>query len=441
MARRPMHLVGFVIYGPMNHTVGAWRHPDAFGGDRWSWTSPQLWQSVGRTLEDGRFDAIFFADVLSAFRNYGGRSDTAIRQAVQAPSHEPMVLVPAIGVATERLGLTATRSITYSNPYENARTFATLDHMTNGRMGWNVVTSYHEAEAKNYGLDALIPHDQRYDLAEEFMEVSYQLWDSWDRDSVVMDVESGVYADPDKVHEINFRGEYFSSRGPLHAAPMPQGRPVIIQAGASPRGRDFAAKHAEYVFGVQVFPEAMKDFVDDMHRRLATFGRTREQMKILFGVQIILGETEDQARERRDALNALVTLDGGLALFSGHTAYDWSVLDLDEPLSDVRVPGIQGFLDMFTVMAGGRKVTLRDAATIYGRSIGMPQITGTPESVADQLEHLQSVSGCDGFQITPTVLPSAFEEIVDQLVPVLQSRGLARKEYSGTTLREHLQEF
>jgi long-chain alkane monooxygenase len=437
---KPIHLVGFSIYGPMNHTVGAWRHPDAFGGTG-DWTSPELWQSIGQTLERGRFDAIFFADQLAAFKNYGGSNEIAIQQGIQVPIHDPMSIIPVISVATERLGLAATKSITYANPYSNARTFSTLDHISRGRMGWNVVTSHHEAEAKCFGLDDLIAHDERYARAEEFMDLSYQLWDSWEPDSVVADRGTGRYADSSKVHEIGFQGTYYSCPGPLHAIPSPQGRPVIIQAGASPRGRDFAAKHAEYVFGVQVFPEAMKSFVDDMRARAVQAGRRPSDIKILFGLQLILGPTEDAAIAKQKALNELVTLDGSLVLFSGHTAYDWSTVDLDEPLKDIRVKGIQGFLDMFTVMAGGRDITLREAVTLYGRSIGMPQVVGTPETVADHLQWLSEETGCDGFQITPTILPTGFEEIVDELIPVMQKRGLARREYGGSTLREHLNEF
>jgi FMN-dependent oxidoreductase (nitrilotriacetate monooxygenase family) len=438
--KKRMHLVGFMLHCPMNHTILSWAHPrDKIG---YHWAEPEFWQEIARTLERGKFDCLFLADQLAAFDVYQGSMDATLRYATQFPIHDALLVVPAMSVVTERLGFGVTATTTYHAPYLLARKLSTLDHLTKGRIGWNVVTSVHNNEARNCGLKTMLPRQERYDRAQEFMEVCYKLWESWEPDAVVMDKERGIFADPAKVHRINHTGKYFDVPGPHCCAPSPQGRPVIIQAGASEQGRDFAAQHAEYVFGIQLRPDAMRAFSEDVRRRAVNkYGRKPEDLKIIFGIQVILGQTEDEAKAKQKVLNDKVPLDAALAILSGHMGFDFSQLDPDQPLEHLRVEGVQGILDALTIMLGKKKLTLREAAMFHGRSVSMPQVVGTPEQVADQLDYLMREGGGDGFQLSPTYAPGSFHEVVDALVPVLQKRGLHRKEYTGKTLREHLREY
>lgn len=441
MTKKKIHLVGFMLHCPINHTLLSWTHPMDKVGYRW--TEPELWQDVARTLERGKFDCLFLADGLAGSDIYQASMDATLRYAIQFPVHDALLVVPAMAVATHRLGFAATVSTTYEAPYLLARKLSTLDHLTKGRIGWNIVTSIYANEARNFGQVDIPPHDERYERAHEFLEVCNKLWTSWEPDAVVMDKDKGIFADPAKVHRINHKGKYFDVAGPLSCAPSPQGRPVIIQAGASEQGRDFAAQYAEYVFGLQITPKAMRAFSDDVRQRaLKTYGRKPEEIKILYGIQIILGQTEAEAKAKQQILKDRIPLESALAILSGHLGFDWSTVDPDQPLERIKTEGVQGLVDALTVMVGGEKtLTLREAALMHGQSVSMPQVVGTPEQVADQLEYLMAEGGGDGFQITPTYVPGAFQEIVDGLVPVLQKRGLHRKEYTGTTLREHLQEY
>lgn len=325
-----------------------------------------------------------------------------------------------------------------------------MDHLTKGRIGWNIVTSVHVGEARNMGRKEMIPHNARYERAEEYMEVCYKLWDSWEPDAVVMDKEVGIFADPAKVHPINHEGKWFTCPGFSPVIPSPQGRPVLFQAGASEAGRDFCAKHAEAAFSIQLTPRAMRAYTADVKERaVRKFGRKPGDIKFIYGVQVFVGETEKEARVAQKVLNDRVPLEGGLALLSGHMNYDFSQFELDQPIADIPVEGIRGLLEIFTKMyrrgdLGYDKeaVTLREAAKIYGASVGMPQLVGTPEQVADQMESIIEETGGDGFNITPTYTPGSFEEFVDLVVPILQKRGLHRKEYKGATFRENfLQEY
>ena len=439
--KKLMHLNGFVMFGPMNHSVGSWLHPDSQVAD--SFAKPEIWQDMARTLERGKFDAIFFADTLAAFGNYRNRMDEALTHAIQFPMHDPTLVIPMLAAVTERLGYAVTLSLTYYQPYMAVRKLSTLDHLTKGRIGWNIVTSAHVAEAVNLGLEKMVPHTERYGRADEYMEVCHKLWNSWEPDAVVADKETGVFVDASKVHPINHKGKWFSCPGISAVEPSPQGHPVLFQAGASDAGRDFCAKHAEAAFGVQLTTRALKSFADDMRGRLKKNGRDPSSLKYIWGIQTILGGTEAEAQRRHREFNALVPYEGGLALLSGHSNHDLSQYDLDEPIEDIEVEGIQGLLDIFTKMyqagdLGKDKLTMREVGKIYGATIGCPQIVGTPEQVADQMEAILDETGGDGFNITPTVMPNNLKEFVDEVVPVLQKRGRHRHEYTGDTLRDHL---
>ena len=435
---KQLHLFGFVIHSPMNHTVGSWRHPrnNSLG---YNFAEPEMWQEVARTLERGKFDGIFFADQLAAYSTYRGSRDAALRHAVQFPIHDPLLLIPMMAASTRHIGLLSTLSVSYYAPYMAVRKLSTLDHLTKGRIGWNIVTSFHQGEALNMGLDKMTPHDERYARADEFLEVCHKLWNSWEKDAVVMDRAGDVFVDPKKVHEIEHRGKYFSCPGFSPVTPSPQGHPVLIQAGASGPGRDFCAKWAEGAFTIQLTGRALASYAEDIRERARRAGRSNVP-KVIAGIQIIVGENELAAREKQEEINELVSVEGSLALLSGHTGYDFSKRDLDTYVEDIQdLPGIQGLFEVFTKMHH-EKVSLRTAAALYGRSVAQPQIVGDPEQVADQLIRLAEESSVDGFNITPTYTPGSFAEVVDLVVPVLQQRGAFRKEYAGTTLREHFEQ-
>jgi FMN-dependent oxidoreductase (nitrilotriacetate monooxygenase family) len=348
-----------------------------------------------------------------------------------------------MAAVTERIGFAVTLSATYYPPYMAVRKLGTLDHLTRGRIGWNIVTSFHIGEAKNMGLDEIIPPHLRYQRAEEYMEVCHKLWNSCESDAVVADKASGVFVDPSKVHPINHKGKWFSCPGISSVEPSPQGHPVLFQAGSSSAGRDFCAKHAEAAFGVQLTTRALKAYADDMRERLINLGKDPTSLKYIWGIQTIIGETEVDARRKLQEFNDCVPYEGGLALLSGHSNHDLSQYDLDEPIEDIEVEGIKGLFEMFAKMyrsgdLGREKLTLREVGKIYGATIGCPQIVGTPEQIADQMESILEDTGGDGFNITPTTMPDNFCEFVDHVVPILQKRGVHRKEYSGTTLRDHL---
>jgi FMN-dependent oxidoreductase (nitrilotriacetate monooxygenase family) len=299
-----------------------------------------------------------------------------------------------------------------------------------------VVTSINHNESTNYG-EELMAHDLRYERAEEFMEVCVKLWNSWEADAVVMDRERGIFADPAKVHRIEHDGRFFKSRGPLNVTRSPQNGPAIIQAGASAKGRAFAAKYAEAIFALQPFAEGAAEYYADVKGQMEDLGRNPDHCKILFGVQPIVGRTEQEAREKQEFHNSLVPVEAGLTILSGHLDYDFSRLNLDDVMEYSPDFSIQGLSKTYGKVAG-RKLTLREVAQMHGQSVSLPQIVGAPEHVADQLEAHYDHAGGDGFMLTAIYSPGAIEEFVDLVVPVLQKRGRLREDYQGRTLREHL---
>lgn len=430
-----MRLVGFMINSPMNHTILSWAHPESTQGAEFPY--PEFWQEIARTLERGKFDGLFLADSFAPYDVYKDSIDPTIRYGVIVPQHDPVVLVPAMALATRHLGFAVTMSTNAYHPYVLARIMASLDHLTRGRVGWNVVTGVSRAEYRNLGLPDWIPHDERYTRAEEYIDLCNRLWESWEPDAVVMDRETGVYADPAKVHRVDFEGQYFSSAGPLVAMASPQRRPVIFQAGSSGRGRDFAARHAEVVFSIQLHTRAMRSYSEDLRARAEQLGRRPEDVKILFGIQAFVGETLAEAEELQRQMLERIPLEAALARLSGSFGYDFSQVDLDQPLRYIESQASQGLVASLTTMYGA-EMTVREAAIRWGASIGMPQIVGTPDQIADQLQALQEEGGGDGFNLTPTYTPSSFAQFVDRVVPILQRRGLVRREYTGRTFREHL---
>jgi FMN-dependent oxidoreductase (nitrilotriacetate monooxygenase family) len=432
-----MHLAQFLMHGPTYHSLAMWRHPRTAAAP-YDWTQPELYQHIARVCERGLFDMVFFADLVYISDTYTGSMAPALRHATQVPNHDPIPLLSWMGAATSTIGLASTFSINNQHPFYAARLWATLDHLTRGRAAWNVVTAINHNQAANYGED-LPPTELRYERAAEFMEVCLELWNSWEADAVVMDRERGIFADPDKVHRIEHEGRFFKSRGPLTVVRSPQNGPAIIQAGVSAQGRDFAARYAEAIFGIQPSVEMAAAYYADVKSRVAALGRDPDTCKILFGVQPIIGATEEEAREKQAFHNELVPLEGGLAILSGHLDFDCARLSPDAVMATIDEPKLQRMQRVYRSLTG-ELLTVREVAQRHGQSVGLPQIVGTPEGIADQLEAYFTRVGGDGFMLSPIYCPGAIEEFVDLVVPVLQRRGLFREAYRGATQRDHLRQ-
>jgi FMN-dependent oxidoreductase (nitrilotriacetate monooxygenase family) len=438
MSTKRIHLLGFVQHGVNSHATGMWRHPKDKVG--WNFARPAYWQHMARTMERGLFDAMFIADELAPYTTHQNSSDATVKYAVQCPTHEPSTIVPIITTATKHLGVGVTLSTAFEHPYSMCRRLSSLDHLSDGRIAWNIVSSYSKSEWEAYGRDMAMRED-RYARLEEYMEVCYKLWDSWEPDAIIADKETGIYADPAKVHVVHHDGQYYSCHARHFCAPSPQGRPVLWQAGSSDRGRDFAAQHAEAIFAVHPNVERMRQYADDLHDRLAKRDREPGSVKLIYGLQTVVAETRAEAQAKYERIKALIPPEGALAWISGHFGLDFSTYDPDEYVQNIEVPGIQGLFESIIYAKGGAPVTVREAATIYAQGMGMPVLVGTPADIADQMERFADEGGADGFMLIATYTPGCFEEFVDLVVPELQRRGRYRTQYSGTTLRDHLLEY
>lgn len=431
-----MHLAGYVLPGPAVDYQGLWRHPD---------TDPKIldlayYTQLATTLERGKFDMLFFADTLTVFATLDGDFRLTVeRGGTSAVQLDPLVVLSALTSSTRHLGLAGTMSATFVPPYQLARLYATLDHLSDGRAAWNIVTSFNKYEALNMGLDDLPPHDKRYDLADEFLEACSALWDTWADDALLLDTVSGTFADPSKIRRADYKGEWYSTRGPLSVPRSPQGRPVLMQAGGSPRGREFAARWAEVVFTNLTEIGAIGDFCTDMRERAAKLGRDPERLRILPSVLPVVGETTEIARERREAMASLVDPRVGLSFLSGMINYDLSQHPLDEPVPDVSVTGSKAELAKALVRGRKEKLTLGEVGSRYAMGESSAVVVGTPLEVADQMEAIFRRAGCDGFLVCPFAIPGAYTDFVTSVVPELQRRDLFREDYDGTTLRDHLE--
>lgn len=427
-----MHLAAFLTAGPGR--PGGWRHPGSVPG----WLTGEYYHHVGRVLEEGRFDMVFLADILSVPDRLGGSTDSQLRYgSLGSLRLDPLAVLASIGAATRHLGLAATVSTSYFEPFPVARSFASLDHLTGGRAAWNVVTSFQDSEARNFGRDRHIDRDQRYARADEFLEVTCKLWDSWADDALVLDRAEPLFADPDKVRAIDHHGRWFDVSGPLNVARPPQGYPVVIQAGASPKGRDFAARWADVIFCSHASLESAQDFYADLKGRAVAAGRGPGDLKILPMATPVVAETTTAARESETRLHDLVDPVAGLSILAYHLDVDLSRFPLDEPLPLMDVPGVDGHYREVAERTRRDGLTLRELGRWYGgRTEG--SFVGTAAEVADGLERWFTEGACDGFMIGAVHTPGAFEDFVRQVVPELQARGLFRTEYSGRTLRENL---
>ncbi|MER2086634.1 LLM class flavin-dependent oxidoreductase [Rhodococcus sp. (in: high G+C Gram-positive bacteria)] len=431
-------LVAFMQASNVSVYSGSWRYPSSAD----DYLDLHYYQRIARVLEEGNFDLMFFDDRLAMPSIYGDSPDEGVRYGARPIKLDLMSVLGAVAAATTHLGLGATYSTTYYQPFHVARTFATLDHLSRGRAAWNVVTSVNDAEARNFGVDQHFEHDKRYDRAEEFIDVVSKLWDSWEDGAIIGDKKSGIFADPDKVHEVNHHGEFFDVRGPLTVPRTPQGRPVIIQAGQSGRGREFAAKWADLIFTGDPSQVVAAEHYQEQKALISESGRDSESVRILPMVYVIAGETESIAQEKEAIfLNELVHPTASLALLSEVTNYDFSGHNLDDVVTDElinSVSGIRGLVQGVKRHVGDQTLTLRLLANHRATLLQGPRFVGTGEQIAEQMNQWFQSRSCDGFVIAATHFPGAFEDFVRLVVPELRKRGLVREEYTGSTLRENL---
>ncbi|QGV82414.1 LLM class flavin-dependent oxidoreductase [Streptomyces ficellus] len=422
-----MHLNAFLMNA--GHHDAAWRHPLSTPERV---TDPAYFTELARTAERGLLDSVFLADGLAL---WGTVRHNALG------GFEPLTLLSALATATERIGLIATVSTTFTEPFSTARAFASLDHLSGGRAGWNIVTSGTVDEARNFGRDEHLEHGLRYERAQEFVDVAVKLWDSWQDDAIVLDRAAGIYADTDKVRPVDHGGTHFRVRGPLNVPRSPQGRPLLVQAGSSEDGKEFAARHAEAVFTAQQTLSDAQAFAKDLRSRLHRYGRAEDDVRILPGVCPVIGSTEAEARALEQELTDLQVPAYGLAQLSGMLGTDLTGLPLDGPLPELpEERDINGNRSRFALVARlGRRegLTLRQLIARLGGGRGHHVVAGTAEQIADRLEEWFTGGAADGFTIMPPYLPGGLDHFVDQVVPVLQERGLFRTEYTGRTLREH----
>jgi FMN-dependent oxidoreductase (nitrilotriacetate monooxygenase family) len=404
---------------------------------------PEYYQRIARTLEAGCFHMAFFDDRLAMPDILGHDHAEAVRNGIRVVKLDLVSILTAMGLATSKLGLGGTYSTTYYEPFHVARVFATLDHMLGGRAAWNVVTSLNDSEAHNMGADDHLEHDLRYDRADEFLEVVLSHWDSWGDDAIIQDRESGVFADAAKVRRLDHKGKWFKSRGPFTVPRTPQGRPVLIQAGQSGRGKSFAARWGDLVFVIYPNMEVAKRGYRDFKDQVAASGRDPATVRICPAVYCIVGETEAAAQEKRALIDGLAKPVDGLSLLSEALNYDFASKGLDDAFTDDELAGIKGLQalrDRVVASSGKRNPTLRDFVEITGRGTirEFPVFCGTPKRVADEMQTWLEGGACDGFVLAATHMPGTYEEFVRLVVPELQRRGIFRKEFTGTTLRENL---
>ena len=401
------------------------------------YTQIDPWVELAHILEKGCFDALFLADVVGVYDTYKGGPETSIIEGMQRPSNDPSLLVSSMAHATKNLGFAYTSSVYQAHPFTFARQMSTLDHLTRGRIAWNIVTTYLSNAGLNYGLGGLPPHDERYDLADEYLEVTYKLWEgSWEDDAVLADTVRGIYADPSKIHQINHTGKHYHVAGPHLSEPSPQRTPLLFQAGSSTRGRSFAAKHAECIF-ISESKDSLQgesNVINDVRSQAKQLGRRPEDILFFQGISPVVGGTEAEAMSKASDYIDQFSTEGSLAHLSGGIGIDMGVVDLDQRLDTIDPQSMRGFIKSLIESAPDKKRTFRDL--IRNRMAGQ-FLTGTPEQIADALEEWQQ-RGVDGFNIVYSVTPGTFVDFIDGVVPVLQSRGLVQREYSPGPLRQKL---
>ena len=430
--KREMKLGAFFMIP--GHHVAAWRHPQAEVKDIMNF---DFIKKLAQTAERGKFDLLFLADHVSL----NTQDEKVLGQTVNT-RFEPFTLLSALSAVTKHIGLVGTVSTTYNEPYHVARKFASLDHLSNGRAGWNVVTSGSDLEARNFNLDEHPLHEKRYERAEEFVNVAQKLWDSWEDEALVMDKESAQFADGSKIHAVNHKGEWFSVAGPLNISRPVQGHPVVVQAGSSEAGRELAARTAEVIFTAWQTLEEAQAFYADVKGRMAKYGRSPEELKIMPGVFPVIGHTEGEAYEKKQELVDLIPEGAGVSLLSKMINVDLSGYPLDGPVSELpdleEINGTKSRFQLVKDVADREGYTIRQLYQHIAGARGHREIKGTPVQIADQLQEWFENGAADGFNVMPPYLPGGLDDFVDQVIPELQKRNLFKTEYTGSTLRENL---
>lgn len=429
--RRPLHFNAFVMNTNSHIQHGQWRRPDA---GQTEFNDVNTWIELARILEAAKFDAMFFADVSGHYGDSDADIETYLRHGLQIPSNDPTVLLGALAVSTTNIGLALTSNVMQNHPFNFARQVSTLDHISNGRVAWNVVTGTQDNGARNYGLPQLTEHAERYRWADEYIDVTYKLWEgSWDEGALLKDKEAGVYADATKVHKIYHEGPRYRVEGPHLPSPSPQRTPLLFQAGSSGAGADFAARNAEAVFIIAANPGIAAKQIAATRALAEQYGRRPEDIKFFPGLSFIIGDTEEEARAKAAEYDEYVSIEGFLA----HSAFvdkTGRVYDESTLLKDLDTNTAKGFIDWAHLAFPDHEPTLGDLVRLRAN---VNRIVGTPEQIADQLEEWQD-AGADGINVINWVLPGSFVEFADKVLPVLRSRGLAQTEYAPGTLREKL---
>lgn len=416
--------------GHINH--GLWTHPRDRSTD---YRSLAYWTDLARTLERGLFDGLFLADIVGVYDVYQGNVDTTLRESIQLPVNDPLLLVPAMAAVTRHLGFGVTVNLTYEQPYLLARRFSTLDHLSEGRIGWNIVTGYLDSAARAMGLERQLPHDERYDRADEYLDVLYQLWEgSWADDAVHRDKAARIFADPSRVRSVRHHGKYFDVEGHHLSEPSPQRTPVLFQAGSSGRGQRFAARHAECVFISPPNKAAARKTVQDLREQLVRAGRRPDDVKVFVGAAVVPGRTTAEAREKYADYRAYASREAGLAHFAASTGVDFSAYDLDAPVDYAPTNAIES-ASQAARQQGWTRRKLLELFELGGR---YPAIVGNAAEVAEELQSWLDETGVDGFNLSRTVVPESYEDFIDLVVPELQDRGLYKTRYAEGSLRHRL---
>lgn len=412
-------------------TIQGWNTPDFPKG--YDWTKPDIFADGAKRLEQACFDFLILEDTSAVPYTYGGNMDFYLKHAAMTPKFDPVVVTPYILAATKRLGVATTMTSTFYPPWILARSMSTMDHYSDGRMAWNIVTATSDAAAQNFGLDQQYEHDRRYDMADEYVDAVKALWDAWEPDAVVDNGE--MFIDPSKVKAVNFEGEFYKTRGPLNVPRSPQGSPVLIAPGGSPRGRKFSGRNAEVVLGSADDMEGMKQYCIDVRQHAVDFGRDPDKIKMMFAVAPVVTKTKAEAEEYKENLPrmAAARFDHTLAAKSFLSGIDFAKFDADQPVGEITTNGMQTMLSKF-------KDPSKSLREIFGGGPENP-LVGTPEDLASEMIEMMDEVGGDGFLITGHLKPAYISQIVDGLVPVLQKRGATRTDYSHTQLRENMQAF
>lgn len=433
---KEIRLNAFDMNCVVHQSAGLWRHPR----DRSEhYNRLDYWIELAEILERGKFDALFLADVLGVYDVYGGNVEAALEEATQLPLNDPVLLIPAMARATRNLGFGVTCTLSFEPPYPFARRMSTLDHLTDGRIGWNIVTGYLNSAAKGVGLDAQTSHDLRYRIADEYMEVMYKLWEgSWEDDAVVRDRRAGIFTRADKVHKVVHEGQHYRVDAIHLSEPSPQRTPLLYQAGASNAGCEFAARHAESVFLLGPSKQVVAPRVADIRARALRYGRSHDQIKIFALMTVIAGRTEAEAQAKYDEYRSYISHRGALTLLAGWTGIDFSRFSLDDVIRHIRNDAINSAVDAFTIADPKRQWTVGEIAEFVGIGGMGAVVVGSPASVADQLEAWVRDTDVDGFNLAYAVTPESFTDFVDLVVPELQRRGVYKRDYAPGTLREKL---